>query len=770
MSAFFNGDRLTREQALALVGVPFEEIAVAARAIRDVHWSGRISYSRKVFIPLTRLCRDVCHYCTFAASPRALERLYLSIEEVLEIARAGVIAGCKEALFTLGDRPEARYPAAREALVRLGHETTLSYLREAALAVLKETGLLPHLNPGLMSAEELAFLRPVAASMGVMLETSAARLSERGEPHFGSPDKHPDRRLHTLRAAGKARVPMTSGILIGIGETRAERIEALFALRDLNDTYGHIQEVIIQNFRAKPGTRMAAANEPTMQELLWTVAIARLVLGPNVSLQAPPNLFDDTFGDLIDAGINDFGGVSPVTPDHVNPEAAWPSLTRLDAVTRARGAVLVERLSVYPRYIAAREHWIDPMLHAAVLRLSDGAYLARAGQWTPGCATPANGDDLREIVRHDGPMRPTAKIVNVVEALRDGRLLTIASLFEARGDDFTYVTRAANRQRQCQSGDNVTYVSNRNINYTNICLHHCSFCAFSKGSTQEDLRGRPYLLSLNEIADRVREAATRGATEVCMQGGIHPKFDGATYLEICRAVKNAAPRMHIHAFSPLEVLHGAQTLGLSVRAFLIELKRAGLGSLPGTAAEVLDDDVRRVLAPGKPSVAGWLNIVRTAHEEGLKTTSTIMFGHVDHYGHWAQHLLHIRSLQQETGGLTEFVPLPFVHMEAPMYLKGRARRGPTLRETILMHAVSRLVLGDVIANIQVSWVKLGLDWAVRCLDAGANDIGGVLMNESISRAAGAVHGQELDLERISQLIDGRRLVQRRTLYDESCAS
>jgi len=765
----YSNRRLTREEAVALSETPWRDIAGKARALRDAGWRTRISFSRKVFIPLTRLCRDVCHYCTFAAPPRAMDRLYLSIEEVLDIARAGAAAGCKEALFTLGDKPEARYPAAREALAALGHETTLSYLRDAAAAVLRETGLLPHLNPGLMTPEEFAALRPVAASMGLMLETSAERLSERGGPHFGSPDKRPQRRLETLRAAGEARVPMTSGILIGIGETRAERIDSLLALRDLNDEHGHIQEIIVQNFRAKPGTRMASAAEPSMDDLLWTIAIARLIFGAEMSLQAPPNLYDDDFGELIEAGINDFGGVSPVTPDHVNPEAAWPSLARLDAMTRARGAVLVERLCVYPRYIERRAEWIDPTLHAPVLRLSDGANLARCGQWSPGQAAPASADDLREVARPDEPVRPSAGVAQIVDALMRGRALpasAIASLFEARGGDFLHVTRAADALRKDQAGDDVTYVINRNINYTNICRHHCSFCAFAKGDTHESLRGKPYLLSLDEIGARVREAADRGATEVCMQGGIHPKFDGNTYLDICRAAKRAVPDIHVHAFSPLEILHGAQTLGISVREFLTELKGAGLGSLPGTAAEVLDDDVRRILAPGKPNVAGWLDVVRTAHQQGLKTTSTIMFGHVDHYGHWAQHLLHIRALQEETGGLTEFVPLPFVHMEAPMYIKGRARKGPTLRETILMHAVSRLVLGDVIANIQVSWVKLGVDWAIRCLDAGANDVGGVLMNESISRAAGATHGQELDVIQFSHLLDTRVLRQRNTLYCE----
>jgi FO synthase len=604
--------------------------------------------------------------------------------------------------------------------------------------------------------------------MGIMLETTSERLSARRGPHFGSPDKVPARRLETIRAAGEMRVPLTTGILIGIGETRRERIDALLALRDLAERFGHIQEIIVQNFRAKPGTRMHASPEPSMDDLCWTVAIARLIFGPHISIQAPPNLYSGDLTELIRAGINDWGGVSPVTPDHVNPEAPWPHLGRLAAETERAGHLLVERLTVYPRFIAERREWIDPALHRQVLRLSDGGGLARPGVWSPGLAQDAGADDERDVARRTAPA-VSDRIARLVDRAADGATLDeaeVAALFSARGPDFAHVCDTADQLRATVVGDTVTYVVTRNINYTNICLHRCGFCAFSKGRAHESLRGLPYLVELPEIRRRVSEAWARGATEVCMQGGIHPSFTGETYLSICRAAKEAAPQIHVHAFSPLEVTHGARTLGLSIQQFLRELQAAGLGSLPGTAAEILDDDVRREICPDKVSTQEWLEVVASAHELGLKTTSTIMFGHLEGYVHWARHLLRLRAQQQATGGFTEFVPLPFVHMEAPLYLKGLARKGPTLRETILMHAVSRLVLHPHLRNIQVSWVKLGPRWAQEALRAGANDMGGTLMNESISRAAGAAHGQELAPPRMEALIRelGRVPQQRTTLY------
>jgi FO synthase len=747
-------------------------LAPLAGALRERGWSTRVSYSRKVFVPLTQLCRDVCHYCTFAKVPRDLAKPYLEPDDVLRVARAGAALGCKEVLFTLGDRPEARYARARDALKRLGFATTLDYLEHVAGLVLHETGLLPHLNPGLMDAAQLARLRRVAPSMGIMLESASERLCERGGPHYGSPDKRPARRLETLRLAGEAHVPMTSGILIGIGETRRERIESLLALRALHEQHGHLQEIIVQNFRAKPGTKMHAAAEPSNDELCWTIAAARLIFGAGMSIQAPPNLYGGDLTELIAAGINDWGGVSPLTPDHVNPEAPWPHLARLADDTARAGCDLVERLTVYPRYVQARHEWLADELQTPVLRLADGAGHARVGCWSPGAAATANADDLRDVPRQATPRR--SAIGTLIERASAGSELAeheVAELFTARGADFVAVCAAADRLRAATVGETVSYAVVRNINYTNVCLYKCGFCAFSKGRAHEDLRGKPYLVDRDEIRRRVRETWERGGSEVCMQGGIHPSFTGQTYLDICRAAKDAVPQIHVHAFSPLEVSHGARTLGISVAEFLAELKRAGLGSLPGTAAEILDDDIRRELAPDKLDTQGWLDVVAAAHRAGLPTTSTIMFGHIEHYMHWARHLLALRHLQRETGGISEFVPLPFVHMEAPIYLRGRARRGPTLRETILMHAVARLVLHPLIPNIQASWVKLGPAWAQRCLQAGANDLGGTLMNESISRAAGASHGQEFAPREMQRLIAalGRPWRQRNTLYGDVAA-
>jgi FO synthase len=764
---------LENHEALALAEIKdWRALAGRAAQLRDAGWGRRITYSRKVFVPLTQLCRDVCHYCTFAKTPSRLGQPYLSADEALEIVSRGAEAGCKEVLFTLGDKPELRYKRARQALDSMGFATTLAYLEHVAGRVLKETGLLPHLNPGLLEPEDFARLRKVAPSMGLMLESSSPRLAARGGPHFGSPDKVPARRLATLRTAGIMRVPMTSGILIGIGETRAERIEALLALREIDREYGQIQEIIVQNFRAKPDTKMHAAAEPDMDELCWTIAAARLIVGSAMSIQAPPNLYTGDLVDLVRAGINDWGGVSPVTPDHVNPEAPWPHLDVLNDQTERAGFNLVERLTVYPRYIESRDEWIAPEVSGAVLRLSDGAGLARVGRWSPGSTVAADAEDLRETAHQaghrDAGQRPSAvtAILERLEQREDVAEHEIAELFTARGTDFTALLARADTVRERAVGKTVSFAVVRNINYTNICLYKCGFCAFSKGKTHEALRGAPYMLDRQELERRVREAWDRGATEVCMQGGIHPSFSGQTYLDILRAAKAAVPAIHVHAFSPLEVWHGAHTLKVSLREYLQELKHAGLGSMPGTAAEILDDEVRRQIAPDKVTTDQWLEVVRAAHDSGLRTTATIMFGHVEGYVHWARHMLRLRSLQRETGGFTEFVPLPFVHMEAPLYLRGRARKGPTLREAILMHAVARLVFDAVIPNIQASWTKLGPTWAQRCLSAGVNDLGGTLMNESISRAAGAAHGQELPPQQMEELIRaaGREPMQRTTLY------
>ncbi len=754
---------------LMLLTRPTAELLPYAASLRDAGHGRNVSYSRKVFIPLTRLCRDVCHYCTFAQAPSGVNSPYLAPEQVLAIARAGKAAGCQEALFTLGDKPELRYQAAREALAGLGYATTIDYLAAMCALVLRETGLLPHANPGLLDAEQIAALRKVTVSQGIMLESSAQRLCRRGGPHFGSPDKDPARRLETILLAGEQKVPFTSGILIGIGETRSERIDALVALRGLHRVYGHLQEVIVQNFRAKPGTRMHDAAEPPLEELAWTVAAARIVFGPEMNIQCPPNLSPGDAKALIDAGINDWGGVSPVTPDHVNPEAPWPAIDRLAADTAAAGKHLVRRLAAYPAYCRAPDDWFEPQIASAVRHMVDAEGFARSDDWSPGMtgalpAMPA-AEARVSVATQD---RTIARLIGKAESGDALDEAQIVALFGARGIDYEAVCASADALRRAAVGDTVTYVVNRNINYTNICYFRCQFCAFSKGKLAPQLRGKPYNLGLDEIVRRAREAWSRGATEVCLQGGIHPDYTGQTYLDICGAIHDALPEMHIHAFSPLEVFQGARTLDIPVIEFLTRLRAAGLGTLPGTAAEILDDEVRAIICPDKIDTRQWLDVIGAAHRVGLRTTSTIMFGHVETPLHWARHLLRLRKLQQRTGGISEFVPLPFVHMEAPIYLRGKARSGPTLREAVLMHAVARLALHRVIDNIQVSWVKMGPEDVKTCLDAGANDLGGTLMNESISRAAGTQHGQELapaDMERIIRSI-GRTPRQRTTLYGE----
>lgn len=729
-----------------------DDLLSQAAGLRDQGWGRQVSYSRKVFIPLTQLCRDVCHYCTYAKTPKRLEQAYMSPEQVLAVARTGQAQGCKEALFTLGDKPELRYAAARAALEELGYDSTVSYLRAMAQLVLNETGLLPHLNPGVLSLDDYKALRSVAPSMGIMLESSSARLCERGQPHFGSPDKHPEVRIAAIANAGIAQVALTTGLLIGIGETRAERLHSLQVIQAQHQRYGHIQEIIIQNFVPKADTRMHSVPAPVFDELLWTIASARLIFGPDMSIQAPPNLNHGRLAQLLSAGINDWGGVSPVTPDHVNPESPWPHLDILATETAQAGFQLVERLTIYPAYIEQRDHWLAGPLVKSVLQHADSAGLARTDDWTAGDHRRSNA----QVVSGAASSHPYSRdIAALADKAASGKTLSeneIVDLFGAREEDFEYVCQAADNLRQNAVGSRVSYVVNRNINYTNMCTYRCRFCAFAKGKGGDSLRGRPYLLDMDEIARRTEEAWQRGASEVCLQGGIHPSFDGNTYLEICRTVKAAVPDMHVHAFSPLEITHGARTLNLSLADFLTKLKAAGLSTLPGTAAEILDDPVRAKLCVDKIKTAEWVNVIETAHSVGLRTTSTIMFGHIETPRSWARHLLTLRALQQRSGGITEFVPLPFVHMEAPMYLRGEARPGPTWREVVLMHAVGRLVLHPLIPNIQVSWVKLGRQGAAACLNAGANDLGGTLMNESISRAAGADHGQEMPPEQMDELI------------------
>ena len=763
--------RLDDEEVLSLADFDdTRSLMSVAGAIRDVGHQNTVSYSRKVFIPLTHLCRDVCHYCTFAQVPRKLKAPYLTPDEVLKIAQDGAKAGCKEALFTLGDKPELRYKAARDGLKELKQDSTLSYLRDMAQMVLDETGLFPHLNPGLMAADELAEMRKVSISMGIMLESASDRLTEKGMPHYGSPDKVPARRLETLRLAGEAKVPFTSGILIGIGETRFERIESLLALRDANEPHGHIQEIIIQNFRAKAETLMVNAPEPDMNELLWTISLARIIFGAGMNIQAPPNLSPGIFEQIVDAGINDWGGVSPVTPDFVNPEAPWPHLTDLADKTAGAGKLLIERLALYPGYANDLAQWVDPSVEPLVLQAIDGSGFARTENWAAGAVEAPPEIDLARVtaIAKQGPSADLADILGKAKAGEGLSEDDIVRLFKARGNDYTAVCQAADEMRKQVAGDEVTYCVNRNINYTNVCYFKCQFCAFSKGKMSENLRGKPYDLSHEEIMRRTKEAWDRGASEVCLQGGIHPEYTGQTYIDICRSIKQVNPDMHIHAFSPLEVWQGAKTLGIPVSEFLGQLKEAGLGTLPGTAAEILDDEVRATLCPDKINTAQWLEVMEAAHGQGFNTTATIMYGHMEQYKHVARHLLRIRDLQEKTGGFTEFVILPFIHMESPIYLKGHARKGPTFREAILIHAISRLVLHPLFKNIQASWTKLGHEGVRACLQAGVNDLGGTLMNETITRAAGAAHGQETSPEEMEEIIRsiGRTPRQRSTTYGE----
>ncbi|MEH6591579.1 MAG: 5-amino-6-(D-ribitylamino)uracil--L-tyrosine 4-hydroxyphenyl transferase CofH [Halioglobus sp.] len=764
------GQALTDEQALSLAGiVDTAALAEVAGELRDRAHGNNVTYSRKVFIPLTHLCRDVCHYCTFAQTPKKIKQPYMSVDQVLELCRQGAEMGCQEALFTLGEKPELRYSTARKALAELGYDNTLDYVKDVAARVLEETGLLPHINAGCMTAEEIAGLREVSASMGIMLESASSRLCEKGMPHYGSPDKDPAVRLETIELAGQAAVPFTSGILIGIGETRLERIESMLALRSVHARHGHLQEVIVQNFRAKPNTLMSEAPEPDLNELLWTIAVARLVFGAEMNIQAPPNLSPGVLPQIIAAGINDWGGVSPVTPDFVNPEAPWPHLDNLARETAAAGKFLEQRLTIYPQYAIDTKKWLSQPLRSKVMRQMDSAGFARRDQWAPGEEMPVPAIERVLLAGTESEQFVTAQIRDIVqrcEAQEDISEADVERLFSSRGHDFAYIATRADALRQQVSGDQVSYVVNRNINYTNVCYFKCQFCAFSKGKMSENLRGRPYDISAEEIARRCKEAWQRGATEVCMQGGIHPDYTGQTYLDILHTVRQAVPEMHIHAFSPLEVWQGAQTLGLDLEHYLRDLKAAGLNTLPGTAAEILDDEVRADLCPDKLNSSEWLEVMETAHAVGFNTTATIMYGHIDHPRHWAKHLLSIRELQQRSGGFTEFVPLPFVHMEAPMYLKGNSRKGPSFREALLMHAVSRLVFHGLIDNIQTSWVKMGQEGVRACLNAGVNDLGGTLMNESITRAAGSSHGQEWSpavMER-EIIAAGRKPRTRTTLY------
>ena len=757
------GDGLSASEALSLASMPLQALMEASEALTLKGFGRTVTYSRKVFIPLTQLCRDLCHYCTFAKAPKKLASAYLSAEEAVAIARAGAQAGCKEALFTLGEQPELRYAAARRALAAMGFASTLDYLAHVAQRVQEETGLLPHLNPGVMSREAIEKLRRVSVSMGLMLETAATRLCAKGGPHFGSPDKAPEARLATLRAAGEARVPFTTGLLVGIGETRAERIEALLALREIQQRHGHIQEVILQNFKPKPGTRMANAPEPVLSEHLWTIAAARLIFGSAMSLQAPPNLQGDLAA-LIRAGVNDWGGVSPVTPDHVNPEAPWPQLEALERRTADGGRVLLERLAIAPAYARAAERWVDAAQARPVVHRTDARGLARTCGWITGAAMPVPAY-AHQWLRGG---RPSASTAPILERAEDGEDLSeeqIVALFAVDGPDLGALIGAADALRSRVVGETVTFVVNRNINYTNICSYKCAFCAFAKSGSRA-MRGPAYRLDVRQIAARTREAWERGATEVCLQGGIHPDYTGETYLEIVGAVKTAVPAMHVHAFSPQEITHGARTLGLSLDDYVARLVRAGLSTLPGTAAEILDDEVRATISPDKINTAEWFAVMRAAHGAGLRSTATIMYGHVETQWHRLQHLEVIRNLQRETGGFTEFVLLPFQVEHNTLGKFFGIARPLTLQDSLRFTAFCRLYFGADIPNIQTSWVKLGPQGVAESLSWGANDFGGTLMEESITRMSGASHGQNLEPAEIELAIlgAGRHPLERDTIY------
>jgi FO synthase len=748
-----------------LLRTPLPDLTALARVVRDGAHGRRVTFSPKVFIPLTMLCRDRCGYCTFAKAPARLGSPYLTPDEVLAVARAGQAAGCHEALFTLGERPELRYPVAAEWLAANGYASTVEYLAAMCRLVVEETGLLPHANAGALYAEELAALRPVTASQGMMLESMAEGLAA----HRGSPDKEPARRLATLEAAGELAIPFTTGILVGIGDTRADQLAALRAIAAAHGRHGHVQEVIVQNFLPKPGTAMFKSEPCPADDLVWAIAAARLVLPPEVHVQAPPNLSDD-LAPLLDAGIDDWGGVSPVTADHVNPERAWPALDALRNATEAAGHTLAPRLTIYPPFALDPVRWLDEAMRFPVLDASDAEGLARDALWCSGGeeAPPSLLDGPATLPVAAGAAAGGA-VGEVLAGVALGQELGVAeivTLFGARGPEVRRVAEVADELRGRLAGDAVTFVHNRNINYTNVCTFKCRFCAFSKGPLSLNLRGAPYLLELDEITRRVAEAEAEGATEVCLQGGIHPSFDGDYYLHVLEAVREASTTIHIHGFTALEVTEGARRSEVPLGEYLTRLRDAGLKTLPGTAAEILDDEVRAVLCPDKISTEEWLEAHRTAHAVGLRSNVTIMFGSVEQPVSWARHIVATRALQRETGGFTEFVPLPFVHMAAPIYLQHRARRGPTFREALLMHAVGRIAYAGDIDNIQVSWVKMGADGSRQVLRAGANDLGGTLMDENISRAAGARHGQRMGVEDLEAIVAplGRPLVQRSTLY------
>ncbi|MEE2034522.1 bifunctional FO biosynthesis protein CofGH [Rhodococcus chondri] len=801
-----DGVTLNVDEAAVLLqatGSDLDDLCASAARVRDAGLlaagrPGSVTYSRKVFVPITRLCRDRCHYCTFVTVPGKLraagEGMYLEPDEILDIARRGAELGCKEALFTLGDRPEDRWPEARQWLDERGYDSTLDYVRAMSIRVLEETGLLPHLNPGVMSWAEISRLKPVAPSMGMMLETTSERLfTEKGQCHHGSPDKDPAVRLRVLTDAGRLSVPFTTGILVGIGETFTERAESIIAIRKSHKAFGHIQEVIVQNFRAKDDTAMRDVDDAGLTEFRAAIAVARLLLGPGMRIQAPPNLVSpEECRSLLAAGVDDWGGVSPLTPDHVNPERPWPNLDALAQLSSDAGFVLTERIAAQPPYVLAGQPWIDPRITAHVRALADpetglAKQVLPSGlpwqepdlDWDSSGRVDLNSeidvtgrntetrsdlgsafgdwDTVRDQVLALGESAPVRLDSDVLAALRSAERdpagcsdAEYVALATADGAGLEAVVALADRLRRDAVGDDVTYVVNRNINFTNICYTGCRFCAFAQRKGDADA----FTLSTKEVADRAWEAHVAGATEVCMQGGIDPELPVTGYADLVRAVKARVPSMHVHAFSPMEIVNGVARSGTSIRDWLIELRAAGLDTIPGTAAEILDDEVRWVLTKGKLPTAEWVEVVTTAHEVGLRSSSTMMYGHVDQPHHWVGHLNVLRGIQDRTGGFTEFVLLPFVHQSSPLYLAGASRPGPTMRDNRAAHALARIMLHGRIDNIQTSWVKLGVAGTRAMLEGGANDLGGTLMEETISRMAGSQHGSEKTVAELVSIAEG----------------
>lgn len=706
--------------------------------------TGVITYSRKVFIPITFLCRDRCHYCIFVETPGKLiehgKPTYLSPQEILQLARDGAALGCKEALFTLGDRPEERWPSARAWLDEHGYASTLEYIRAMAILVLEETGLLPHLNPGVMSWSELQALRPVAPSMGMMLETTATRLwSERGGVHYGSPDKDPALRLRVLEDAGRARIPFTTGVLLGIGENNADRAEALFAIRASHERYGHIQETIVQNFRAKPKTAMQNEVDLALEEYVAAVAVTRVVMGADATVQAPPNLTDaNELGLLIRAGIDDWGGVSPLTADHVNPERPWPELDDLARLTRNAGFRLSERLTAHPQFVNAAAEWIDERIrpHLAALALPNGLANESAAVVGRPFAFASRTTPLPSAMLRRAAADPTG--------LTDAEYVELLS---CEGDSLEALAELADDLRRSTVGDDVTFVVNRNIDAS-------------------------LALSADMLIALANEAHALGATEICIQGAPPSQLPGSAYLSVITTIHTAQPSLHLHAFRPTELADGATRLGIPLVEFLGQLRAAGVDSVPGTGARILDDRIRDILSnQADPPAAAWIALITAAHRAGLRSTATMVFGHIETPHEQVAHLRTLAAIQDETGGFTEFIPMPFMALESPVIV-GHVVRQPTdrgavdVRETRALVAVARLMLHGRIDHIQAPWAKVGLRTSQLLLMGGADDIGGLLLDGSIMPGAGAESFRSLaltDLYRIASEI-GRPVRQRLTDY------